>query len=77
MEIGSLTIEINLEYMNSASSKKLLYFLKILDANSSLKQFTVNWFYEEGDEDALEIGQVFEDLLLKANFRYSQLAGAC
>jgi len=76
LQIKSLMVEINLEYMNSASSKKILYLLKILDANNSIKELTVNWFYEEGDEDALEIGQVFEDLLLKATFRYNQLAEA-
>ena len=56
--------------MNSASSKKLLTLLKILDANNSIKQLSINWFYKEGDEEALESGQIFEEFLLKANFRY-------
>jgi hypothetical protein len=70
--VSSLTVVIDLEYMNSASSKKLLYLLKILDANSSVRELTINWCYEKGDEDALEIGQVFEELLLKASFRYNE-----
>jgi hypothetical protein len=76
LQINTMTIEINLEYMNSASSKKMLYLLKLLDANSSIKELTVNWYYERGDEDALEVGQFFEELLLKASFRYNEFAEA-
>jgi len=76
LQVNSLTIEINLEYMNSASSKKLLYLLKTLDANSSIKELTVNWYYEKGDEDALEDGQVYEEFLLKAHFTYHEYADA-
>jgi hypothetical protein len=70
LHIDALTVVINLEYMNSASSKKLLYLLKILDANNHIQSLTINWYYEEGDEDALENGQIYEELLLKASFRY-------
>jgi hypothetical protein len=73
LQVNSLTVDINLEYMNSASSKKVLDLLKVLDANNHIKELTVNWFYEEGDEDALENGQIYEELLLKASFRYHQL----
>jgi hypothetical protein len=76
IQVSSLNVEINLEYMNSSSSKKILFLLKVLDANSSIKEFTVNWYYEKGDEDALEIGQIFEERLLKASFRYSEYAEA-
>lgn len=74
VRVKSIKIEVNLEYMNSASSKKMLNLLKILDANSSIQELTVNWSFEEGDEDALEMGQFFEEFLLKANFRYTEYA---
>jgi hypothetical protein len=76
LQVSSLKVEINLEYMNSSSSKKLLFLLKVLDANNSIKELTVNWCYEKDDEDALEIGQIFEERLLKATFRYSEYAEA-
>jgi hypothetical protein len=68
----SVKIDINLEYMNSASSKKLLEMLRVLDANSSVKSFMVDWHYEADDEDALESGQIFEEMLRKAEFRYHE-----
>jgi hypothetical protein len=73
LQVNALIVDINLEYMNSASSKKMLDLLKILDANNSIKELTINWFYEEGDEDALENGQIYEELLSKASFRYHEL----
>jgi hypothetical protein len=69
-------LDINLEYMNSASTKKLLEFLKVLDANSHIQTFIVNWHYEAEDEDSLENGQIFEDLLRKAQFRYHEYSEA-
>jgi hypothetical protein len=69
-------IDLNLEYLNSASSKKLLEILKVLDANSSIKELIINWHYESDDEDTLENGQIFEDLLIKAEFRYHEYSEA-
>jgi hypothetical protein len=70
LQIKMLIVDINLEYVNSTSSKKLLQLLKVLDANTSLKKLIVNWYNDEGDEDALEKGQVMESFLHKAEFRY-------
>jgi len=72
LKAESVKIDINLEYLNSASSKKLLELLKVLDANSSVKSFMVDWHYESDDEDALESGQIFEEMLRKAEFRYHE-----
>lgn len=69
-------MDINLEYLNSASSKKILELLKTLDANNNIKEFIINWHYESDDEDALESGQIFEELLLKAKFRYHEYSEA-
>ena len=72
----SVKLDINLEYFNSASAKKIMELLKSLDANSRIKDLIVNWHYEEGDDDALESGQIFEDLLRRAKFRYHEYAEA-
>jgi len=71
-----VNLEMNLEYLNSASTKKVLEFLKVLDANNNIKTFIVNWHYEADDEDSLENGQIFEELLRKAKFRYMEYSEA-
>jgi len=65
-------LDVNLEYLNSASSKKLLELLRAFDNNSQISTFIVNWHYEADDDDSLESGQIFEDLLKKAQFRYHE-----
>ena len=65
-------LDINLEYLNSASSKKLLELLKVFDANNHINTLIINWHYETDDEDSLESGQIFEELLIKAQFRYHE-----
>ncbi len=69
-------LDINMEYLNSASTKKVLEFLKALDANNCIKTFLINWHYESEDDDALENGQIFEELLRKAQFRYHEYSEA-
>jgi hypothetical protein len=76
LKAEAVTLDINLEYLNSASTKKMLEFLKILDANNHIKTFIVNWHYESDDEDTLENGQIFEELLRKAQFRYHEYSEA-
>jgi hypothetical protein len=76
LEAEVVKMDLNLEYLNSASSKKLLEILRALDNNNSIKVLIVNWHYEADDEDALESGQIFEDLLKKAEFRYHEYSEA-
>lgn len=53
-----------LEYFNTSSSKCLLdlldIFAKIADSD---KQIDINWYYKEYDEDILETGQDFMEVL--------------
>jgi len=72
----TVKLDINLEYLNSASSKKLMELLKILDANGRIKSLIVNWHYEEGDDDTLETGQIFEEVLIRTKFHYHEYAEA-
>ena len=76
LETTKLSVDINLEYMNSSSSKKLLQLLKTLASNHKILKLTINWFYEDGDEEALENGRVFEKLLKKAEFRFVKFRDA-
>lgn len=53
-----------LEYFNTSSSKCLLdlldIFAKIYDSD---KQIDINWYYKDYDEDILETGQDFMEVL--------------
>jgi hypothetical protein len=58
------TINITLEYINSSSNKYLLLVLKKLEElQQTGKEVLVNWYYEENDEDAMESGEEYRDLL--------------
>lgn len=64
------TVDISLEYFNSGSSKAILEILRALvDKAANSKQISINWYYEEGDDDILERGEYYESILnIKFNF---------
>ncbi len=54
----TLVANFSLEYFNTSSSKCILGILKRLERIRSKGQpVEINWYYEEYDEDALEIGE--------------------
>lgn len=58
------SVDMDLEYFNSASSKILISLLqKITYVTLKHKKFIINWYYEEGDEDILERGEYFASIL--------------
>ncbi len=71
LKISHLIVDLELEYMNSSSAKKLLYMLKILDINQDVEKLTIKWHYEEGDEESLITGGIFEKLLTRADFKFT------
>lgn len=55
---GDFTANFALEYFNTSSTKCLLGILKRLaNFQEKGKTVVVNWYYEEDDEDVLEIGE--------------------
>jgi hypothetical protein len=58
------------EYFNTSSSKCLFdVFKKLAKIQSKGVNLVINWFYEEGDEDMMEAGEDYSDLLdLDFNF---------
>jgi hypothetical protein len=67
---NNTTIDVSLEYFNSGSSKAILEILRALvDTAKKGKQISINWYYEEGDDDILERGEYYESILeVKFNF---------
>lgn len=58
-----MTVEIRMEYMNTSSSKQLLTVLKTVAANPNFSAIYVKWFYEEDDEDMLDVGKDYESII--------------
>jgi hypothetical protein len=58
------TFNINLEYLNTGSSRVMSDIFKILkDLNNSKKtKVSINWFYDEDDEEMCRIGQMYKDI---------------
>ena len=67
-----INIEINLEYFNTAVSKQLHDFLKAVEENPLNKKINLKWLYEEGDDEILESGEIYEELLPRIKFTYQQ-----
>ena len=57
-------VNIQLEYFNTSSSKCILDVFKKLEAIHKITEgVTINWFYDEDDEDMLEAGQDYESII--------------
>lgn len=62
-------VNLNLEYFNTSSSKRILELLKNLEpVNISTNDIIINWYYESDDDDMLEAGETYESML-KIPFR--------
>jgi hypothetical protein len=63
--IKDLELEIKLEYFNTASSKIILDILmKIEDINNKSEgNMKIKWFYDSSDEDMLEAGEEYKELV--------------
>ena len=59
----NLIIEIQLEYLNTSSSKQIYNLLKLARENRWRKTILIKWYYEANDEDGFELGKEFESML--------------
>ena len=67
-----VVINFDLEYFNSSSAKYILDFCKqVAGVKSKGKNIAVNWHYEEGDMDMLEVGREMSRMS-KIPFEYIQ-----
>ncbi len=55
-------IKVRVEYMNTSSTKLLFMFLWKFEelVKKGLSEITIDWYYEEDDEDMLKIGRDFD-----------------
>lgn len=58
------TVNIQLEYFNTSSSKCILdVFKKLETLKKERNEVVINWYYEEDDEDMLEAGEDYESII--------------
>lgn len=69
-EKDQFTASFSFEYFNTSSSKCLFDVFKRLGRiGENGKSIIINWYYEEDDEDMMEAGEDYADLLdLEFNF---------
>jgi len=62
LEDQQCVVNVELVYFNSSSSKILMEFFFVLEeAFNNAKNISVNWIYDEEDEDNLEYGEEFQE----------------
>jgi hypothetical protein len=59
-----ITVNFQLEYFNTSSSKCILDILKtVASMKKAGGQVTINWYYDEDDEDMLESGENYQEII--------------
>lgn len=56
-------VNIQLEYFNTSSSKCILDVFKKLESVNGKTNITINWHFEEDDEDMLEAGEDYQAII--------------
>jgi hypothetical protein len=77
MSLEEISMEINMDYFNTSVSKQLLDLFKSIDNKKSIVTVNVKWMYEEGDEEMLESGEIYQEVLPRFLFsfhKYAELA---
>ena len=69
----TVTVEVELHYFNSSSSKIFMDFFDMLnDAGGDGIAIVVNWFYRHDDEMAQEYGEEFQEELEDITFNVEE-----
>lgn len=68
------TVNVELEYFNSASSKLLMKSFRILESihGKDHRKVAINWWYHSSDGSMKEAGEDFKSML-KLNFQFKDL----
>ncbi|MBN2274529.1 MAG: DUF1987 domain-containing protein [Bacteroidales bacterium] len=69
-----VNIEFNLDYFNTSVSKQLLDMFKIIENNPDNKSIKIKWMYEDGDDEMLESGEIYAEMLKRFEFTYHKYA---
>ncbi len=68
-DFSSVKINVQLEYLNTSGLVQIFSLFTLLKEKYIAENITINWFYEEGDEDIFEVGKTIESQInLPFNF---------
>lgn len=76
LKSGNITFNLELIYFNSTSAKILMGLLEMLEETAKNgNRVTINWHFEEDDDNMEELGQEFGEDLEHATFNLIAKAG--
>ncbi|MBS3770310.1 MAG: DUF1987 domain-containing protein [Bacteroidales bacterium] len=62
--LNETVVHVQLEYINSGSSKFILEFFNVLEEKHQNGHYAkVNWYYEEDDEAVYDLGKHYQSIL--------------
>lgn len=70
LDVPDIDFDVILEYINTASAKKLLELLQKLEAKNQATTVKIKWFYQEWDEESLETGEILAESLRGLKFEF-------
>lgn len=70
MEVKSINLDLNLEYLNTSGVSNLNRLIKTIENNTSVSEIIINWHYEEDDEGHLELGEMIQQKRNRSIFRF-------
>ncbi len=62
------TIELEIIYFNSSSSKLFFDFFDLIEEHKDQSQIEIKWIYDEENESAMEAGEDFQEDFESLNF---------
>jgi len=71
---ASVQVSINLDFLNIASSKRLLFAMyKLYEAQAKGCRVSIKWYYDVSDKDMLEVGMDYSQMVEHIPFEYIAL----
>ena len=74
IDVKEINIEFNLDYFNTSVSKQLMDLFRNFENNHNIETINITWMYEDGDEEMLESGEVYEEMLKRFHFTFQKYA---
>ena len=74
IDVKEINIEFNLDYFNTSVSKQLMDLFRNFENNHQIKTINITWMYEDGDEEMLESGEVYKEMLKRFHFTFQKYA---
>ena len=74
IDIKEINFEFNVDYFNTSVSKQLLDLFRSFENNHHIEKINITWMYEDGDEEMLESGEVYEEMLKRCHFIFQKYA---